>query len=178
MAVHTVQTEPLKEILNELFSLLETLETNNAAILQFLREEGIASEEKLAPYFERAGRASNVKWLAARRRMEYLLTPIQKEESDGDKGKEQARGAGAQKESGSKEKGGDGGDKANPDGAQALAGKPVQTPAGSKADSAGQTDGETPAGGEKPDAANAAKAGSASQEQGNNKPQKQQTKQA
>jgi hypothetical protein len=68
--------EPIKEIFDEMFALLETLETQNIAVLQFLKDKGIAPEEKLAPYLERAGNASNVKWRAARARMDHLLTPI------------------------------------------------------------------------------------------------------
>src|ERR1700730_14087326 len=86
-----VQTEPLKEILGELFALLEAQETQSAAVLQFLRDQGIATDEKLAPYLEQAGRASNIKWLAARKRMEHLLIPIQKETADGNKVKEKAQ---------------------------------------------------------------------------------------
>ena len=86
-----VQTEPLKDILGELFALLEAQETQSAAVLQFLRDQGIATDEKLAPYLEQAGRASNIKWLAARKRMEHLLIPIQKETADGNKVKEKAQ---------------------------------------------------------------------------------------
>jgi hypothetical protein len=71
--------EPIKEILDELFSLLETFETQSIAITQFLKDQGIATDEKLAPYLDRAGNASSVKWRAARARMQYLLSPIQKE---------------------------------------------------------------------------------------------------
>ena len=83
-----VQTEPLKEVLGELFALLEAQETNALAILQFLKEQGIATDEKLAPYVEQAGNASSVKWRAARKRMEFLLTPIQKETAEVGKAKE------------------------------------------------------------------------------------------
>ena len=79
-----VKTDPVKEVFDELFTLLETLETNNAAVLQFLQDQGI-NAEKLAPYLERASNASNVKMRAARKRMEYLLTPIQKEAATSDK---------------------------------------------------------------------------------------------
>jgi len=72
-----LQSDPLKEVLGELFALLEAQETQNAAVLQLLKDQGIATEEKLAPYLEQAGNGSNVKWRAARKRMEYLLTPIQ-----------------------------------------------------------------------------------------------------
>jgi hypothetical protein len=83
-----VQQDSLKEVLNELFTLLEAQETSSAAVLQLLKDEGIASDEKLATYLDRAGNASNVKWRAARMRMEYLLTPIQKQSSGNDKVKE------------------------------------------------------------------------------------------
>jgi hypothetical protein len=122
------QTEPLKEILGELFALLEAQETNSVAVLQFLKDQGIATDEKLAPYLEQAGRASNVKWLAARRRMEYLLTPIEKKTTDVDKVKEKAQEAGPEK---GKDK-----DKSavkdNSQQAKALAQEPVQAKAGNQ----------------------------------------------
>lgn len=73
------QADPVKDVLGELFTLLEAQETQSAAVLQFLKDQGIATEEKLAPYLEQAGNGSSVKWRAARMRMEYLLTPVQKE---------------------------------------------------------------------------------------------------
>jgi hypothetical protein len=82
------QSDTLKEILGELFALLETQETNSTAVLQLLKDQGIASDEKLSTYLDQAGKASNVKWRAARMRMEYLLTPIQKETAGSDKSKQ------------------------------------------------------------------------------------------
>jgi len=73
-----MQSDTLQAVLSELFALLEAQETNSAALLQLLKDQGIASDEKLSTYLDQAGRASNVKWRAARMRMEYLLTPIQK----------------------------------------------------------------------------------------------------
>lgn len=67
---------PLKEVFDELFTLLENLEAQNLAVLQFLKDQKVGTEKKLAPYLERAGNASSVKWRAARVRMEYLLSPI------------------------------------------------------------------------------------------------------
>src|ERR1700756_3867976 len=63
-------------ILDELFSSLENLESQTAAIMQFLKEKGGASDEQLAPYLERAGRASSIKRRAARVRLDYLLSGI------------------------------------------------------------------------------------------------------
>jgi hypothetical protein len=79
--------EPIKEILDELFSLLESLETQSLALTQFLKDQGIATDEKLAPYLDRAGNASSVKWRAARARMQYLLSPVAKKTDDQTKDK-------------------------------------------------------------------------------------------
>jgi hypothetical protein len=64
----------MQEILHELFSSLEDLETQSRAILQFLKDKGITNEKELAPYFERAGTASSVRWRAVRARIDYLLS--------------------------------------------------------------------------------------------------------
>jgi hypothetical protein len=63
-------------ILDELFSSLENLETQTAAILQFLKDKEGAGDEQLAPYFEQAGKASSIKRRAARVRIDYLLSGI------------------------------------------------------------------------------------------------------
>jgi len=73
---------PIKEILDELFSLLESVEAQSLALTQFLKDQGIATDKKLAPYLDRAGNASSVKWRAARARMQYLLSPVPKQASD------------------------------------------------------------------------------------------------
>ena len=70
------------EILNDLIPSLEALETKSTAVLEFLKKEGIASDEKLAPYLEQAGSASNVRWLAVRVRMERLLASVEKQSED------------------------------------------------------------------------------------------------
>jgi hypothetical protein len=71
-----------EEILNDLIPSLEALETKSTAVLEFLKKEGIASDEKLAPYLEQAASASNVRWLAVRVRMERLLSSVEKESED------------------------------------------------------------------------------------------------
>jgi hypothetical protein len=75
-----MNNEAVKEILNELFSHLEKLETQSEAILQFLKEKKRVTDKQLAPYLEQAGNASNVRWRAARVRIERLLKPEHPEE--------------------------------------------------------------------------------------------------
>jgi hypothetical protein len=73
----------VEEILNELFSSLEALDTQSAGLKQFLKEKGIISDEELAPHLERAGNASSVRWRAARVRIDYLLaSAIRPEKQD------------------------------------------------------------------------------------------------
>lgn len=73
---------PVKEVLDDLYTLLEALETQNIAILQFLKEQKIAPEDKLQPYLEQAGNASSVKWRAARARMNHLFAPAPKKATE------------------------------------------------------------------------------------------------
>ena len=75
-----MNSEAVKEILNELFSHLERLETQSEAILQFLKEKKRVTDKQLAPYLEQAGNASSVRWRAARVRIEYLLASEHPEE--------------------------------------------------------------------------------------------------
>jgi len=74
MDVHLAQ-----ELLNELGSSLENLETQQAALLQFLKDKGIVTDEQLAPYLNQAGNASSVRWRAAHARLEHLFSAAQKE---------------------------------------------------------------------------------------------------
>jgi len=70
----------LQEAFDELFSALETLETQNGAVLQWLKSRGLAEDEDLAPFLESAARASSVRWRAARIRMNHLLSKAPRKE--------------------------------------------------------------------------------------------------
>lgn len=79
---------PAEQIVNELFPYFEALETRSLAILQLLKDKGLTTDEQFAPYLEQAGNASNVKWLAARVRIERLVASALKEQRDSGKTEE------------------------------------------------------------------------------------------
>jgi hypothetical protein len=64
----------IRDILTEVFSALEPLDAQTAAILPFLKAKGLATDEEFAPFLEQAENASNVRWLAARVRIASLLS--------------------------------------------------------------------------------------------------------
>jgi hypothetical protein len=64
----------LQQIFDELFESLEPLDTQTAALLQFLKSKGIVTDEELAPFLKQAGDASSVRWLGARIRAEALIS--------------------------------------------------------------------------------------------------------
>ena len=72
----------VQEIVDEILSSLEPLETQSAALLQLLKAKGMASDEELLPYLEQAGKASNVRWLAARVRIRSLISSAMKTEEE------------------------------------------------------------------------------------------------
>jgi hypothetical protein len=69
------EANPIAEIFDEMFTLLADIETRNAALFEYMKEQGGVTDEKLAPYLDRAAAASDVRWRAARARMEHLLAP-------------------------------------------------------------------------------------------------------
>lgn len=71
-----------REILDDLIPSLEALEARSTAVLEFLEDEGIATDEKLAPYLEQAANASNVRWLGVRVRVERLLSAAEKDSAE------------------------------------------------------------------------------------------------
>jgi len=95
----------VEEILDELLPSFEALETQSGAILQFLKDKGIATDEGLAPYLQQARSASAVRWRAARLRMNHVLAPLlntaeKNAEEKGSESAEPAQGARAEIASG------------------------------------------------------------------------------
>jgi hypothetical protein len=82
-----------KQIFNDLFRHLEVLETQNAAMLQFLKDKKVIKESQFDSYLEQAATATDVKWRAARVRMEHLFAeapepkvqPSERETKEGSK---------------------------------------------------------------------------------------------
>lgn len=64
---------PIQAVFNDLFRHMEVLETQNAAILQLLKDKKLITEKKFSSYLDQAAVASDIKWRAARVRMEHLL---------------------------------------------------------------------------------------------------------
>ena len=79
------EANPIAEIFDEVFTLMEDLETRSVAVLEYMQEQGGVTHQKLAPYLERAAAASEVRWRAARARMEHLLAPKPKSTTDAGK---------------------------------------------------------------------------------------------
>jgi hypothetical protein len=73
-------SEAVKEVLNVLFSQMEKLETQTEAMMLFMKEKQKVTDEQFAPYLEQAGKASNVRWRAARVRIEYLIAGAEREQ--------------------------------------------------------------------------------------------------
>ena len=69
-----------QELLNELGSSLKNLETEQAALLQFLKDNGVLTDDQFAPYLAQAGKASSVRWRAAHVRLERLFSSERQKE--------------------------------------------------------------------------------------------------
>jgi len=71
-----------EQILDELAPTFEGIESRSEAILHFLKDKGIATDEELAPYLEQAAAASSVRWRALRVRMGRLFSLAEKSDEE------------------------------------------------------------------------------------------------
>jgi len=76
-----MRDNPAEQVLSDQFGYLELLETQSGALLHFLKDHKIASDEQLAPYMEQSADASSIKWRAARVRMQHLFAVSQDNEA-------------------------------------------------------------------------------------------------
>jgi|GEM_PF-2122235 len=72
----------VQQIVAELLSSLEPLETQTAALLQFLKAKGIATDAELVPFLEQAGNTSSVRWRAVQVRTAALISSAMKAEEE------------------------------------------------------------------------------------------------
>lgn len=82
-----------QELLNELGSSLEHLETQQDALLQFMKDKGLLPEDEFAPYLAQAGKASGVRWRVAHVRLDSLLSRERQEEEKRKENAEHQKGA-------------------------------------------------------------------------------------
>jgi len=68
----------VQQIVDELLSSLEPLETQSSALLQFLKAKGLATDEELAPFLDQAGNTANVRWRAVKVRTAALISNAMK----------------------------------------------------------------------------------------------------
>jgi|SRR5579864_126455 len=77
-----MESKIAEQILDELAPAFEAIETQSAALMQFVKEKGIATDEQLAPYLEQAAAASSVRWRALRVRMGRLFSMAEKSDDE------------------------------------------------------------------------------------------------
>jgi hypothetical protein len=75
-----MNSEIVDEIIEELSSSLQRVETQSAALMEFVKEKKLATDHELAAYLERASAASSVRWRATRVRLAHLLSGLEKSE--------------------------------------------------------------------------------------------------
>jgi hypothetical protein len=71
--VWDMNVELAEELVDALGSSLEDLEASQAALIQFLKDQGIVTDEQFADYRKQASKASSVRWRAARVRLQHLI---------------------------------------------------------------------------------------------------------
>jgi hypothetical protein len=68
----------VQQIVDELLSSLEPLDAQSAALLQFLKAKGLATDEEFAPFLDQAENTANVRWRAVKVRIAALISNAMK----------------------------------------------------------------------------------------------------
>ena len=76
-----VDNQVAEELLHQLGESLESLETQVGALLEFLKDTRLVSDDQLAPYLKRASDASSVRWRATRVRLEHVFAMAAEKDS-------------------------------------------------------------------------------------------------
>ena len=77
---------PAEQVFEEILPYLEILDAQMGGIVQVLKDKGITTSEEFAQYVQRADRASNVRDLGLRVRMEYLFSSAAKRSTSEESG--------------------------------------------------------------------------------------------
>ena len=88
-----------RQILDDLLPSLEALDTKASALLQLLKDKGIATPEEITAHLDQAANGSNVRWRAARVRLEYLLSSAAKPQDEAAEKKVQKKEEATEKKS-------------------------------------------------------------------------------
>jgi len=98
-----VNVDLIQELVNELTSSLEDIETQQRALFQFLKDRGDFTDEQFTAYLSQAGKASGVRWRAVRVRLDHLI--------EGEKAREEKAAEAEQERNQGKDKPASGGEK-------------------------------------------------------------------
>jgi len=91
-----IDSDVAQQFLDELLPVFESLEAQTNAILRFVKDSGMATDQDLAPYLQQAGDAAGVKWRAARLRFSRLLSLMERSEEQAADTRKQSKEAEAE----------------------------------------------------------------------------------
>jgi hypothetical protein len=73
-----MNVSPAEQVFEEILPYLEVLDAQIGGLVQLLKDKGIATTEEFGQYVQRADKASNVREVGLRVRMEYLFSSAAK----------------------------------------------------------------------------------------------------
>ena len=73
-----MNVSPAEQVFEEILPYLEVLDAQIGGLVQLLKDKGITTTEEFGQYVQRADKASNVREVSLRVRMEYLFSSAAK----------------------------------------------------------------------------------------------------